>query len=48
MRRENRKDYVDMIAANIILREYMENHREEIERMRGGMEWTVNEQTVSD
>ena len=46
--REEWGRYVDMIAANIILREYMENHREEIERMRGGMEWTVNEQTVSD
>ena len=48
IRREEWGRYVDMIAANIILREYMENHREEIERMRGGMEWTVNEQTVSD
>ena len=48
IRREEWGRYVDMIAANIILREYMENHREEIERMRGGIEWTVNEQTVSD
>jgi len=48
IRREEWGCYVDMIAANIILREYMENHREEIERMRGGIEWTVNEQTVSD
>jgi RNase H-fold protein (predicted Holliday junction resolvase) len=28
--REKYHDYVDMIAAGIILREYMENHREEI------------------
>ena len=28
--RERYHDYVDMIAAGIILREYMENHREEI------------------
>ena len=28
--REKYKDFVDMIAAGIILREYMENHRDEI------------------
>ena len=31
--REMFHDYVDMIAAGIILREYMENHREELGRM---------------
>jgi putative Holliday junction resolvase len=31
--REKFHDYVDMIAAGIILREYMENHREELGRM---------------
>ena len=34
IRREDRDRYVDMIAANIILQEYMENHREELEEMR--------------
>lgn len=34
--REDRGRYVDMIAASIILQEYMENHREELERMRSG------------
>ena len=34
IRREDRGLYVDMIAASIILQEYMENHRGEIERMR--------------
>ena len=29
--REKYHDYVDMIAAGIILREYMENHRSELE-----------------
>ena len=33
---QERKQYVDMIAANIILQEYMENHREEIRRLIGG------------
>ena len=33
IRREDRGLYVDMIAANIILQEYMENHRAELERM---------------
>ena len=32
IRREDRGRYVDMIAANIILQEYMENHREELVR----------------
>ena len=31
--RERYHDYVDMIAAGIILQEYMENHREELGRM---------------
>ena len=34
IRRKDRGRYVDMIAAGIILQEYMENHRGEIERMR--------------
>ena len=34
IRREDRGHYVDMIAASIILREYMENHRGELEQMR--------------
>ena len=34
IRREDRGRYVDMIAASIILREYMENHRGELEQMR--------------
>ena len=32
--REDRGRYVDMIAASIILQEYMENHRGELEQMR--------------
>lgn len=36
IRREDRGRYVDMIAASIILQEYMENHREELERIRSG------------
>ena len=28
------KEYVDMLAANLILQEYMENHRAELESMR--------------
>ena len=34
IRREDRGRYVDMIAASIILQEYMENHRGELEQMR--------------
>ena len=34
IRKEDRGRYVDMIAASIILQEYLENHREEIERYR--------------
>ena len=37
IRREDRGRYVDMIAANIILQEYMENHRGEIERIVNGL-----------
>ena len=33
--REKFHDYVDMIAAGIILREYMENHRDELDRLAG-------------
>ena len=33
--REDRGRYVDMIAASIILQEYMENHREELSRLKG-------------
>ena len=36
IRREDRGRYVDMIAASIILQEYMENHREELAQMRSG------------
>lgn len=38
--REKFHDYVDMIAAGIILEEYMENHREEIKEVqdRRGMQ----------
>ena len=36
IRREDRGHYVDMIAASIILQEYMENHRGEIEQMKDG------------
>ena len=32
--RAERKQYVDMIAAGVILREYMDNHPEELERLR--------------
>ncbi|MBP3736180.1 MAG: Holliday junction resolvase RuvX [Lachnospiraceae bacterium] len=28
------KDYVDMLAANLILREYMENHRDVLEELK--------------
>ena len=31
-----REQYVDMIASNIILQEYMENHREEIRDLTAG------------
>ena len=34
IRREDRGRYVDMIAASIILQEYMENHRGELESVR--------------
>ena len=36
IRREDRGRYVDMIAASIILQEYMENHRGQLEKMRSG------------
>ncbi len=32
--RKERAQYVDMIAAGVILREYMDNHPEEMERLR--------------
>ncbi len=32
IRYQDRKTYVDMIAANVILQEYMESHREELEK----------------
>ena len=32
--RDDRGRYVDMIAASIILQEYMENHREEVEDLK--------------
>ncbi len=32
--RRNRKEYVDMIAAVVILREYMENHPQELQKLR--------------
>ncbi|MDO4284728.1 MAG: Holliday junction resolvase RuvX [Eubacteriales bacterium] len=35
IRGRDRKTYVDQIAASVILQEYMENHREELERLRG-------------
>ncbi len=31
IRYQDRKTYVDMIAANVILQEYMESHRQELE-----------------
>lgn len=34
--REKYHDYVDMIAAGIILREYMENHRDELDSLAAG------------
>ena len=34
IRREDRGRYVDMIAASIILQEYMENHQADLEQMR--------------
>ncbi len=34
IRREDRGKYVDMIAANVILQEYMENHRSELEELK--------------
>ena len=34
IRREDRGRYVDMIAASVILQEYMENHRGELEHLR--------------
>ncbi|MBP3735655.1 MAG: Holliday junction resolvase RuvX, partial [Lachnospiraceae bacterium] len=30
------KDYVDMLAANLILQEYMENHRDALEELKHG------------
>ena len=35
MMSDERGRYVDMIAASIILQEYMENHREELSRLKG-------------
>ena len=34
--RDKYKEYVDMIAARIILRDYMENHRDEISGLVSG------------
>lgn len=34
IRPEMRKQYIDQVAASIILREYMENHTEEIQAIR--------------
>lgn len=34
IRREDRGRYVDMIAANIILQEYMENHRGDLDQLK--------------
>ena len=34
--RDKYKEYVDMIAAGIILRDYMENHRDEISGLVSG------------
>lgn len=36
IRPENRKQYVDMIAANVILSEYMENHATELASWKEG------------
>jgi putative Holliday junction resolvase len=36
IRPENRKQYVDMIAANVILSEYMENHAAELASWKEG------------
>ncbi len=33
IRYQDRKTYVDMIAANVILQEYMESHREELDKV---------------
>lgn len=35
---ENRKQYIDQVAASIILREYMDNHQEEISSITGEKE----------
>lgn len=34
IRRQDRGRYVDMIAANVILQEYMENHPDRLEQLR--------------
>ena len=46
IRREDRDRYVDMIAASIILREYMENHRGELEQMRNEKSLTRRRETA--
>ena len=33
IRRQDRRQYVDMLAASVILQEYMENHRTELQKM---------------
>lgn len=32
--RDKRKQYIDQVAASLILEEYMENHREELEQLK--------------
>ena len=42
VRRENRKQYLDQIAASVILQEYMENHRKELVQIGGKEEYNEN------
>jgi len=39
----DRKTYLDTVAANIILQEYMENHREEMTRLLRENTWRAEE-----
>ncbi len=34
VKRENRKKVIDQVAASLILSEYMENHRDSIEKLK--------------
>ena len=36
IRKQDRRQYVDMLAASVILQEYMENHRQALQELRAG------------